>query len=125
MDDAHRTTDDTITFTHALAEAGYDDVLVLGFDTAREVLTPKRRDLLAHLRDNDVTSIRDLARALDRNVSTVHDDVRTLYEHAVIDLDEDGARKRPMLRHETIAIKPIALAGDTVVTSLDEVSDDG
>lgn len=56
------------------------------------VLTGKRLELLHHVRHNKVGSVRALAKALDRDYSNVHADVRALAEAGLLDLDKAGVR---------------------------------
>jgi predicted transcriptional regulator len=56
------------------------------------VLTPKRYELLRHLRQQSEPSIRALARSLGRDVKRVHEDVTALEELGLIHRDpENGA----------------------------------
>jgi predicted transcriptional regulator len=48
------------------------------WDTLARVLTGKRVELLGYVRRNKVASIRALAKALDRDYSNVHADVKAL-----------------------------------------------
>ncbi len=54
------------------------------------VLTPKRYDLLRHLRREPTSGVRALARALDRDVKRVHEDVVALAEIGLVTRGEDG-----------------------------------
>ena len=56
------------------------------------VLTTRRLELLHHVRHHEVPSVRALAKALDRDYSNVHADVRALAEAGLLDLDKDGVR---------------------------------
>jgi predicted transcriptional regulator len=91
----------------SLAEAGYDDLLLLRWETAREVLTDERMDLIEHLQDGDVDSIEELARRVERDPADVSEDLNILFKNAVIDFEEEEDRKIPVLQHENIFIKPI------------------
>lgn len=51
------------------------------------VLTPKRYELIRHLRKNAEPSIRALARSLGRDVKRVHQDVTALEELGLIQRD--------------------------------------
>jgi len=48
------------------------------WDTLARVLTAKRMELLSHVRRHKITSIRALAKALQRDYSNVHADVQAL-----------------------------------------------
>ena len=53
------------------------------------VMTPKRYELIRHLRQEPAASVRALARALERDVKRVHEDVVILAELGLIDRDEN------------------------------------
>jgi predicted transcriptional regulator len=53
------------------------------------VMTPKRYDLIRHLRREPAPSVRALARALERDVKRVHEDVVVLAALGLIDRDEN------------------------------------
>lgn len=55
------------------------------------VLTPKRYELLRHLRRHPAKGVRALARALDRDVKRVHEDVVALAELGFVERAEDGS----------------------------------
>jgi predicted transcriptional regulator len=55
------------------------------------VLSPKRWELVERLQSLGPTSVRGLARALERDVKRVHDDVRTLMQVGLIARTEEGA----------------------------------
>ena len=54
------------------------------------VLTPKRLELLRHLRRSPEGGVRPLARALGRDVKRVHEDVTALANLGFISRGEDG-----------------------------------
>lgn len=54
------------------------------------VLTPKRWELIEQLQSLGPSSVRALARALDRDVKRVHSDVTQLIERGLVDRTEDG-----------------------------------
>lgn len=55
------------------------------WDALAGVLTAKRMELLRYVRRNNVTSIRALAKALSRDYSNVHADVRALSAAGLLD----------------------------------------
>jgi predicted transcriptional regulator len=59
------------------------------------VLTPKRWELIERLQELGPSSVRGLARELDRDVKRVHEDVRTLMECGLIARTEEGAFRVP------------------------------
>jgi len=77
------------------AEAGApvtagDRLVFRDWDTLCAVLTPKRLDLLRHLRRSPESGIRPLARALGRDVRRVHADVVALAELGLVVRAADG-----------------------------------
>lgn len=91
----------------ALATAGFDDVYVLDRESAEQVLTPKRTELLDCLREEDVESVRDFARALGRDKGSVSRDLAVLARHDLVAFREDGTRKIPEIKHETVIAEPL------------------
>ncbi|MCJ2021221.1 hypothetical protein MKK84_28035 [Methylobacterium sp. E-065] len=73
------------------AVAGSDRILFRDWSALCAVLTPKRYELLRHLRRAPETGIRPLARALGRDVKRVHDDVVALSELGLVARGEDGS----------------------------------
>lgn len=92
----------------ALATSGFEDVLVTDRETAKKVLTEKRQELIARIREGDIESVRALADDLDRDVSGVSRDLDLLFEADIIEFDTDGQRKIPHLKHDTVVAEPIA-----------------
>jgi predicted transcriptional regulator len=62
------------------------------WDALAGVLTAKRMELLRYVRRNNVTSIRALAKALSRDYSNVHADVRALSAAGLVDTTAKGVR---------------------------------
>lgn len=91
----------------ALARGGMDGVHVLSHESAAEILTPKRRALITHLANNEASSVRDLARQLDRDKGQVSRDLETLARHGIIDFTTDGRAKKPYLQHNHIVVEPL------------------
>lgn len=91
----------------ALARGGMDGVHVLRLEAASEVLTPKRHEIIELLSEEDVKSVRGLARRLDRDKAQVSRDLAVLAEHGLIKYDTDGRAKRPYLPQERIVIEPV------------------
>lgn len=94
-------------FTRKLAEAGYDDFLILNKETAGNVLTQKRRELLELIADEEPESITELAQAADRDVSIVHRDLDLLFEYSLIEYEKEGGKKRPTLKHSHAFVEPL------------------
>lgn len=98
-------------FADDLNAQGYTDVLILRRENGRDVLTESRLELVGYLerRGDEVESVRDLARRLDRDKGAVSKDLRRLAELDVIEYEGggDGEAKRPVLKHEHIVIEPV------------------
>jgi predicted transcriptional regulator len=62
------------------------------WDALARVLTGKRMELLRFVRRNNVKSIRALAKALDRDYSNVHADVKALAGAGLLDATSRGVR---------------------------------
>jgi len=62
------------------------------WDALARVLTGKRMELLSYVRRNNVTSIRALAKALDRDYSNVHADVKALAGAGLLQATAQGVR---------------------------------
>jgi predicted transcriptional regulator len=62
------------------------------WDTLARVLTGRRMELLRYVRRHKVTSVRALARALGRDYSNVHADVRALKAAGLLDATDGGVR---------------------------------
>ena len=92
----------------ALATGGFEGVLVTNRKTAKKVLTEKRQELIARIREGDIESVRGLADDLDRDVSGVSRDLDLLFKTDIVEFETDGQRKIPHLKHETVVTEPIA-----------------
>ena len=62
------------------------------WDALAHVLTGKRMELLHYVRRHNVTSIRALAKALSRDYSNVHADVKALAGAGLLDNSGKGVR---------------------------------
>lgn len=91
----------------ALAMGGMDGVNVLSHESAERILTEKRRELIHVLRTEDVESVRDLARRVERDKGQVSRDLAILAEHAVVDFEKTGRAKRPYLQSDHLVVEPI------------------
>jgi len=98
-------------FAGDLNAQGYTDVLVLRRENGRDILTESRLELVGYLerRGDEVESVRDLARSLDRDKGAVSKDLRRLAELDVVGYegDGDGEAKRPVLKHDLVIIEPV------------------
>jgi predicted transcriptional regulator len=91
----------------ALAKQGMDDVFVLNRESAREVLTEKRTEILDTLKSEDVESVRHLADILDRDKSVVSQDLQVLAKNDIVEYEKEGRRKIPQVKHENVVVAPI------------------
>jgi predicted transcriptional regulator len=62
------------------------------WDALSRVLTGKRMELLRYVRRNNVASVRALAKALNRDYSNVHADVKALASAGLLDATAKGVR---------------------------------
>ncbi|MGO9638778.1 MAG: hypothetical protein ACLPSO_12670 [Terracidiphilus sp.] len=62
------------------------------WDALARVLTGRRMELLRYVRRHKVTSVRALAKALGRDYSNVHADVRALAAAGLLDAKNGGVR---------------------------------
>lgn len=75
------------------------------WETLARVLTGKRMELLSYVRHNDVTSVRALAKALKRDYSNVHADVKVLASAGLLDATANGVRAEYDVIATKIAIR--------------------
>lgn len=98
-------------FAGDLNAQGYADVLVLRRENGRDALTESRLELIGYLErhGNDIESVSDLARKLDRDKGAVSKDLRRLAELDIVEYegDGDGEAKQPVLKHEHVVIEPV------------------
>ena len=93
--------------TRALIQAGYDDVLMIDRETASTVLTEKRQELLDRIREGEIESVRQLASDISRDKAAVSRDLELLFRYDLIEYREEGSRKIPELKHDTVIVEPI------------------
>lgn len=87
------------------AEAGEQPPAVVSFESTdglRQLLTDRRLELLRSLMSERPGSISDLAERLDRNYSTVHQDVELLAEYGIVRFRRAGQAKQPFVPYETV-----------------------
>lgn len=98
-------------FATDLTARGYTDLLVLRRENGRDILTDSRLAIVQHLDQHgeDIESVSELARRLNRDKGAVSKDLRRLSELDVIayEGDGDGKAKRPFLKHEHVVIEPV------------------
>lgn len=91
----------------ALAEQGLEDVHVLDRESAREVLTEKRTEILDALKSDESDSVRGLADTLDRDKSIVSQDLKVLAKYDLVEYEKDGRRKVPKIKHKNVIVAPV------------------
>ena len=73
------------------------------------VISPKRRELIERLQHIGPSTIRGLARELDRDIKRVHDEVTVLMEWGIVERDEDGLVHVPYsVIHAAFDLKAVA-----------------
>ena len=107
-------TNTQVKYLQWLAESNQGDAVNLSRETAEQVLTEKRMEIVKEISENNVSSVRDLARRLDRDVSIVSRDLDVLFEAEVVDFEEDGRAKKPVLAHENIFVEPVLFEGQVM-----------
>lgn len=90
-----------------LGSADDGDRLVLSRETAGELLTPPRIEILDRLRGGPADSVRAVARELDRDKAGVSRDLASLAAVDLVSYRETGRAKRPQLAHGTVLVEPI------------------
>jgi predicted transcriptional regulator len=98
-------------FASDLTAQGYTDVLVLRRENGRDILTEGRLKLIGYLdrHGDEIESVSDLARSLDRDKGAVSKDLHRLAELDIVEYegDGDGEAKRPVLKHDHVVIEPV------------------
>lgn len=97
-------------FAADLNARGYSDVLILRRENGRTVLTEGRLAIIQTLSNGEeIESVSDLARYLDRDKGAVSKDLRRLAELDVIayEGESNGEAKRPVLKHSHVVIEPV------------------
>lgn len=87
---------------------GEENPVVVGFsnpERIRELLTPKRRELMQIVIQNNPGSISELSEKLDRDLKSVHRDLKTLEENKVIYFENENGRKKPVIPFESIKVE--------------------
>lgn len=73
------------------------------------VISPKRWQLIEHLQHLGPSTIRGLARSLDRDVKRVHDDVTAMIDWGIVERDQEGLVHVPFkVIHAEFDLKAVA-----------------
>lgn len=101
--------EDRIELVKQLIEDNEDkSIHILPKEVAREVLTEKRMEIITVLREKEISSKRDLARELNRDIKNVSNDLDVLWKHSVIDYEDGkGTSKVPVLASDEIIVEPL------------------
>lgn len=94
-------------FAKALTDAGYSDFYLIGLESAREVLTERRLEIVEVLREEEPVSISGLAELVGRDVAAVHRDLEVLTGQGIVELRKEGNKRRPVLRYSHVFVKPV------------------
>ena len=71
----------------------------------RELLTPRRLDVMESVMRAPPASISALADRLERNYADVHADVELLVDHGIAMYRQDGRAKQPVIPYEEIVVE--------------------
>jgi predicted transcriptional regulator len=73
------------------------------------VISPKRWQLIEHLQHLGPSTVRGLARALDRDVKRVHDDIVSMIDWGLVERNDDGLVHVPYsVIHAEFDLKAVA-----------------
>ena len=95
-------------FSETLTQHGFPDTLVLARERAEVVFHDRRLDLIDYLKDHDPRSVRALADELGYDKGVVSRDLQKLARVDVVEYVEEGRAKAPRLKHDHVAIEPVA-----------------
>jgi predicted transcriptional regulator len=84
-----------------------DSTPMLSFGSYEELmgtLTPRVLELIETVRREEPGSINETARAVDRDVKNVHEELTRLARLGIISFEEEGRRRRPVVWFEELVI---------------------
>ena len=87
---------DAVDGTPTLSFVSYDDLIT--------TLTPRVLKLIEAIRKEEPASINETARAVDRDVKNVHEELSRLAQLGIIFFEADGQRKRPVVWFDELVI---------------------
>ncbi|ELZ14863.1 transcriptional regulator [Natrinema thermotolerans] len=73
-------------------------------ETFGRIFRPTNLELLEAIADHEPESIRELARIVDRHPPEVTDNVTELADYGLVDLEENGRAKRPVVWYDEIDV---------------------
>ncbi|OYR54012.1 HVO_A0114 family putative DNA-binding protein [Halorubrum halodurans] len=83
-------------------EPGETTLSIENLETFGRVFRSTNLELLEAIVEHEPESIRELARLVDRNPPDVLDNVNELADYGVIELEENGSAKRPVVWYDEI-----------------------
>jgi len=99
--------EETREFIYEVMRRSDETVNVVPKDLAKKILTEKRIEIIETVQEEEVESINDLARKLDRDPSIVTRDLELLKRYGIIDFKKEGNRKVPVRTAEKVVVEPI------------------
>jgi len=94
--------------TLAKIDAGEDvepadpTLAVADVETFGKIFRPTNLTLLRAIAEHEPDSIRELARIVDRHPPEVHSNIHELVDYGLVDLEDTGRSKRPVIRYDEI-----------------------
>ena len=82
-----------------------EKALILEPEEFKQIFTEKKREILNKLYLEDYDSISDLVEDLDRNYSIVNRDLAMLEDIGVVEMEDEGSRKKPVLVDTNIRVE--------------------
>jgi len=85
-------------------DPGAPTLSIQNLETFGRVFRATNLELLAAIVDHDPESIRQLARIVDRNPPEVLDNVHELADYGLLELQDEGRAKRPVVWYDEIDV---------------------
>jgi predicted transcriptional regulator len=79
-------------------------VTVESLETLGRVVRPTNLELLGAILDHEPSSIRELARSVDRHAPEVLDDVHELADYGLLELESEGRATRPVVWYDELDV---------------------
>lgn len=80
------------------------ELSVADFETLARIFSSTNLELLRAVIEHEPESIRELARVVDRNPPEVLDNVNELEDYGLIELQDDGRAKRPVVWYDELDV---------------------
>lgn len=83
-----------------------DSATFISLDVAVEkgIFSRGKLEILKYLKENDVSSISNLAEKMDRSSNNISSNITQLEEHGLVQTEKDGKRKVPRLNNDHLFI---------------------